>query len=70
VALHTHNRTPLGAWITTQLENERQQHLARTGDELKAGLLDAVLTLCNLRIKLNQCNRRNGCITGLSENAF
>ncbi|MFH2549000.1 phosphoadenosine phosphosulfate reductase [Citrobacter freundii] len=51
VALHTHNRTPLGAWITTQLENERQQHLARTGDELKAGLLDAVLTLCNLRIK-------------------
>ena len=51
VALHTHNRTPLGAWITTQLENERQQHLARSGDELKAGLLDAVLTLCNLRIK-------------------
>jgi len=58
VALHTYNKTPLGGWITTQLETERQLHLARTGDELKARTLDAVLTLCNLRISSQQPEER------------
>ncbi|CAM8504805.1 Phosphoadenosine phosphosulphate reductase domain-containing protein [Escherichia coli] len=58
VALHTYNKTPLGGWITTQLETEQQLHLARTGDELKARTLDAVLTLCNLRISSQQPEER------------
>lgn len=49
VALHTHNKTHLGGWITKQQETEHQLHLARTNDEMKVKLLDAVLTLCNLR---------------------
>ncbi|MEC3939488.1 phosphoadenosine phosphosulfate reductase, partial [Leclercia adecarboxylata] len=54
VQLHVHNKTALGERILTLLEGEREQQQGAIQAKLKAGMMDAVLTLCNQRLRVKE----------------
>jgi hypothetical protein len=52
--LHVHNKTALGERILTLLEGEREQQQGAIQAKLKAGMMDAVLTLFNQRLRMKE----------------
>ncbi|MCF2055067.1 hypothetical protein L1K44_40930, partial [Escherichia coli] len=52
--MHVHNKTALGERILTLLEGEREQQQGAIQAKLKAGMMDAVLTLCNQRLRVKE----------------
>ncbi|MFP1498034.1 hypothetical protein ACLB1Q_34885 [Escherichia coli] len=52
--MHVHNKTALGERILTLLEGEREQQQGAIQAKLKAGMMDAVLTLCNQRLRAKE----------------
>jgi len=52
--LHVHNKTALGERISTLIDDEREQQQGAIRAKLKSGMMDAVLTLCNQRLRVKE----------------